>query len=149
MSWTPPKPPTDDEHGHPLVAAYLQALGDADLDGMLALFAPGAMVHSPLYGDLPATEFYPALFADTASAELTLLGTMHGTSVEGRALLSFLFHFDWRLPGGTAAPFDVIDIAEIDDDGLIARVRIIYDTVDVRPAFEADTGKASTRPSIG
>ena len=54
------------------------------------------IVHSPLYGTLPATEFYPALFADTGAATLTLLGTMRGTSVEGRALLSFLFHFDWR-----------------------------------------------------
>jgi len=136
-------------HEHPIVAAYLRALGDADLDGMLALFAPGAMVHSPLYGTLPATEFYPRLFADTGSATLTLLGTMRGTSVEGRALLSFLFHFDWQLPNGTAAPFDVVDIAELDDAGLIADIRIVYDTVDVRPAFEADTGTASWRATTG
>ena len=94
-------------------------------------------------------EFYPTLFADTSSASVTLLGTMRGTSVEGRALLSFLFHFDWVLPGGTPAPFDVVDVAELDDDGLITSIRIIYDTVDVRPAFEADTGKTSGRPSIG
>ena len=35
---------------------------------MLALFADGAIVHSPLYGTLPAAEFYPTLFADTSSA---------------------------------------------------------------------------------
>jgi hypothetical protein len=133
--------PTD----HPIVAAYLQALGDRDADAVLALFADGAVVHSPLYGTLPATEFYPTMFADTASAKLTLLGTMRGTSSDGRALLSFLFHFDWVLPGGTAAPFDVVDVAELDDDGLISSIRIIYDTVDVRPAFEADTGKRSQR----
>lgn len=132
-------------HDHPIVAAYLHALGSADVDGMLALFAPGAVVHSPLYGDLPATEFYPTLFADTASATLTLLGTMRGTSMKGRALLSFLFHFDWRLPDGTDAPFDVVDVAVIDDDGLIADLRIVYDTVLVRPAFEAATGKKSRR----
>lgn len=131
---------------HPIVAAYLRALGDADLDAMLALFTPDAVVHSPLYGMLPASEFYPALFADTASATLTLLGTMRGTSVEGRALLSFLFHFDWVLPDGTPAAFDVVDIAELDDDGLISSIRIVYDTVDVRPAFEAGTGKSSRRP---
>jgi hypothetical protein len=130
---------------HPIVAAYLRAVEDGDVDAMLALFADGAIVHSPLYGTRPATEFYPALFADTSSAALTLLGTMRGTSSDGQALLSFLFHFDWVLPGGTAAPFDVVDVAELDDDGLISRLRIIYDTVDVRPAFEADTGKASSR----
>jgi hypothetical protein len=112
---------------------------------MLGLFTPDAVVHSPLYGTLPAAEFYPKLFADTGSATLTLLGTMRGTSVDGQALLSFLFHFDWVLPNGTAAPFDVVDVAVVDDDGLISSIRIVYDTVDVRPAFEADTGRSSNR----
>ncbi len=132
--------------GHPIVAAYLQAIRDGDAEAMLALFADDAVVHSPLYGTLPATEFYPALFAETSSATVTLLGTMRGTSVEGRALLSFLFHFDWVLPGGTTASFDVVDVAELDDDGLISSIRIIYDTVDVRPAYESATGTESVRP---
>lgn len=125
-----------------LVARYLHALGSADLAGMLALFAPDAVVHSPLYGPLPASEFYPALFADTEAAELTLLGTMRGESAAGRPLISFLFHFDWILPGGTPAPFDVVDVAELDDSGLIRSLRIVYDTVDVRPAFNAATGSS-------
>ena len=128
-----------------LVPRYLRALGEADLPGMLELFADGAIVHSPLYGDLPATEFYPALFADTGAAELTLLGTMRGESVTGGPMISFLFHFDWMLPGGTHAPFDVVDVAELDDSGRIASLRIVYDTVTVRPAFESDTGKSSVR----
>ena len=136
---------TERPNDHPIVAAYLRAVEEADLDAMLALFTPDAVVHSPLYGTLPAAEFYPALFADTGSATLTLLGTMRGTSVNGAALLSFLFHFDWVLPNGTAAPFDVVDVAELDDDGLITGLRIVYDTVDVRPAFEADTGRTSRR----
>jgi ketosteroid isomerase-like protein len=130
-----------------LVASYLTAVENADLDAMLALFADDAVVHSPLYGTVPAVEFYPQLFADTGSATLTLLGTMRGTSVEGRALVSFLFHFDWILPGGTAAPFDVVDVAELDDSGRIRSLRIVYDTVDVRPAFEADTGRPSVTPA--
>jgi len=128
-----------------LVARYLRALGDADLPAMLGLFADGAIVHSPLYGDLPATDFYPALFMDTGAATLTPLGSMRGESRSGRPMVSFLFHFDWVLPGGTRAPFDVVDVAELDDAGLITSLRIIYDTVHVRPAFEADTGKSSSR----
>ena len=126
-----------------LVARYLAAVEAADVPGMLALFTPDAVVHSPLYGDVPAAEFYPQLFADTGAAELTLLGTMTGESVLGRPLLSFLFHFDWTLPTGTRAPFDVIDVAELADDGRIASLRIIYDTVDVRPAFEKDVRRRS------
>jgi hypothetical protein len=126
-----------------LVARYLAAVTASDLEGMLSLFADGAVVHSPLYGDLPATDFYPALFADTGAAHLTLLGTMHGASTAGRPLVSFLFHFDWTLADGTAAPFDVVDVAELDDAGRITSLRIVYDTVSVRPAFEKATGQTS------
>ncbi|MET8559007.1 nuclear transport factor 2 family protein [Streptomyces sp. NPDC004959] len=129
-----------------LVSAYLSALERADAEAVLELFAPGAMVHSPLYGPRPATEFYPELFADTSRADLTLLGVAEGRTQQGAALISFWFHFDWRLPSGAAAPFDVVDLAELAEDGRIATLRIVYDTVDVRPAFERETGR-SWRPT--
>jgi hypothetical protein len=128
-----------------LAERYLAALGSSDLQRILALFTPDAVIHSPLYGEVPAREFYPRLFADTAAADLTLLGTMRGDSVAGRPLVSFLFHFDWTLPDGTLAPFDVVDVAELDDAGLISSLRVIYDPVRVRPAFEAGTGTSSVR----
>jgi ketosteroid isomerase-like protein len=130
-----------------LVTAYLAALEAGDTEAVLALFTPDARVHSPLYGPQPATDFYPALFADTSRSELTLLGVTEGTSREGAPLVCFWFHFDWRLPSGVAAPFDVVDVAEMAEDGRIATLRIIYDTVDVRPVFEAETG-GSWRPTV-
>ena len=129
-----------------LVSAYLSALERADAEAVLELFAPGAMVHSPLYGPRPATEFYPELFADTSRAALTLLGVADGRTQQGAALISFWFHFDWRLPSGAAAPFDVVDLAELAEDGRIAALRIVYDTVSVRPVFERETG-SSWRPT--
>ncbi|MFF4410806.1 hypothetical protein ACFY2W_16155 [Streptomyces sp. NPDC001262] len=47
-----------------------------------------------------------------------------------------------RLPSGAEAPFDVVDVAELADDGRIATLRIAYDTVDIRPAFEAEKGSS-------
>ena len=66
-----------------LVSAYLSALERADVEAVLELFAPGATVHSPLYGPRPATEFYPELFADTSRAGLTLLGGGGGPDPAG------------------------------------------------------------------
>jgi ketosteroid isomerase-like protein len=129
-----------------IVASYLTALEHADLDGLLKLFTPDAVVHSPLYGPMPAAEFYPALFADTGESHLTLKGTMEGRSEGNARLLAFWFRFDWRLPSGRQAPFEVVDLAELSDDGHISSLRIIYDTVDVRPAFEAETAN-SWRPA--
>ncbi|MEV8360392.1 nuclear transport factor 2 family protein [Microbacterium sp. NPDC076895] len=117
-----------------LVREYLASLEAADADRVIALFAPGGIVESPLYGTMPAAEFYPALFADTASSRLTLRTTMTG-STEGRAVVSFWFDFDWTLSTGEPAPFTVVDVAELDEHGLIERLHIVYDTHPIRDAF--------------
>lgn len=129
-----------------LAHAYLAALEAADEARVLALFAADAVVHSPLYGPVPATEFYPALFRDTSRAALTLHGVTSGTSPKGTPLVGLWFHFGWRLGDGRDAPFDVVDMLELNPDGHIASLHIIYDTVEVRPAFEASTGQPSWRP---
>ena len=128
-----------------LVQTYLRALRTADTGLALGLFTPDAVVHSPLYGPTAAADFYPALFADTTGALLTLHSVMQGVDQDGARMISFFFHFDWRLPSGLPAPFDVVDVARLAPDGRIDRLHLVYDTVRVRPAFEADTGRPSWR----
>ena len=125
-----------------LVATYLRGVTDGDVAVLLRLFAADAVVHSPLYGPLPPAEFYPQLFADTGAAVLTLKSVLRGADMDGTPTVAFWFHFDWRLPSGAAAPFDVVDMARLDDDGRITELHLVYDTVDVRPAFEAETGSS-------
>ena len=128
-----------------LVADYLRGVTTADVALVVDLFAADAIVHSPLYGAVSPQEFYPALFADTSQANLRLKSVMTGLDQHQRRTVSFWFHFDWRLPSGVAAPFDVVDVATLRADGKITELHIIYDTVDVRPAYEADTGRMSWR----
>jgi hypothetical protein len=126
----------------PLIAAtYLTALENEDVDTVLALFRPGALVHSPLYGSMPARQFYPSLFTDTRRARLHLYGV-----AEGDHLTAIWFRFDWTLPSGQPAGFDCVDMLTLDDDALIRELHIIYDTITVRPAFERETGQ-SWRPA--
>jgi hypothetical protein len=132
-----------------LVDAYLRALTTADAESAVSLFTEGGVVHSPLYGPRPAADFYPALFADTSQASLTLKGVMRGEDLTGAAIVSFWFHFDWRLASGAAAPFDVVDVATLSGEGRIKDLHIVYDTVDVRPAFEAEVGRSSWRRADG
>jgi hypothetical protein len=115
-----------------VVDEYLRAVEGRDIARLLPLFADVALVHSPVYGTVPATVFYPRLFADTRAATLTLRATLGGPG-----LVAFWFDFDWTLADGTPAPFEVVDIAELDGAGRIRALHIIYDTVRVRPAFEA------------
>lgn len=97
----------------------------------------------PPHGPLPATESYPGLFADTDRPVLTPLGT--ATAADGAALVTSWFRFEWTLASGTGTAFDVVDLAQLDDAGRIMELRIGYDTVDVRPAQEATTGRPSYR----
>jgi hypothetical protein len=130
-----------------LVADYLHALRTADAGLAVSLFTEDGIVHSPLYGPQPAGVFYPALLADTSQANLTLKCVMSGADQAGQTTVGFWFHFDWRLLTGAAAPFDVVDVATLAPDGKIKDLHIIYDTVDVRPAFEVEVGRASWRRS--
>lgn len=114
---------------------YLAALEAGDVQRILTLFTADAVVHSPLYGEMPASEFYPALFADTAESKLTLKTVLHGDH-DGSPTVAFWFDFDWTLANGSPAPFSVVDIAKLNADGLITELHIIYDTAAIRPLFE-------------
>jgi SnoaL-like domain len=128
-----------------LVTTYIRALTTADAGLAVSLFADDGIVNSPLYGPRPARDFYPTLFADTSQANLTLKSVMSGQDQASHTTVSFWFHFDWRLPSGTSAPFDVVDVATLGSDGKIRELHIFYDTVDIRPAFEVEVGHPSWR----
>lgn len=118
-----------------IVDSYLAALASADLEAVLALFSADGIVSSPLYGDLPAREFYPVLFADTAESVLTLRQTLHNTDGVDSSV-AFWFDFAWTLADGTPAPFTAVDIAELDETGRITHLHIVYDTHPIRAAWE-------------
>jgi hypothetical protein len=115
-----------------LVEAYLGALSSADAELAISLFAADGIVDSPLYGQQAASDFYPALFADTAASVLTLRKTLLSADA---ATLAFWFDFDWVLANGTPAPFTVVDVAELDKNGLIQRLHIVYDTHPIRDSW--------------
>ena len=116
---------------------YLGALGRADLGAMLGLFGPGAMVDSPLYGPMPAAEFFPALFGVTRESRLTRRGVLQGMGADGTALVSIWFRYDWQLADGERVSSDVVDVLELTPDGRIGTLHIVYDTAGAtRAAFE-------------
>lgn len=124
-----------------LVTNYLEGLAAGDAEGVVSLFATDGVVHSPLYGSLPARNFYPALFADTKESRLTLRTTMAG-ALNGRPVISFWFDFAWTLASGEPAPFTVVDVAELDEDGHIVDLHIVYDTALIREAFNRQHRRA-------
>lgn len=124
-----------------LATEYIAAIEAGDADRVLALFSADAVVHSPLYGSSPAAEFFPKMLGDTARAELGLLGAANGSTPDGTPLAIWFFRFDWTLAsGGDVIGADMVDIAQLDDEGRIADLTIVYDTHDARPVFRSATG---------
>jgi ketosteroid isomerase-like protein len=121
-----------------LAREYLDAVEAGDADRLLDLFAADAVVRSPLYGELPAAEFFPRMLGDTARAELELLGAAAGATVGGGRLAIWHSRFDWALAGGgDIVGADMVHVAELDADGRITVFTIVYDTAAARPVWTA------------
>lgn len=114
---------------------YFKGLETGNLNMILSVFAGNAMIHSPLYGDVPAAEFYTKLFADTRQSDITLLNIFDSTENNYTAAVHFKYH--WILADGTPTHFECVDVFKFDETGKVADMTIIYDTAKLRPAFEA------------
>ena len=100
----------------PVLRRYLAALDAGSADDVLACFAPGGEVVSPLYGTLPAARY---------------------VDPDDDREVALAFHYAWVLGDGTPAPFDVVDLVTLTDDReRIARLIICYDTAPLRSSWE-------------
>jgi hypothetical protein len=113
---------------------YLSNLEKGDLDGILSLFAQSALVDSPLYGIMKASEFYGKLLDDTQSSVLRLDGVFPEEETKRIALL---FDYHWTLASGQTVDFKVVDILEFNGELQIEKLTIIYDTVVSRKLLKA------------
>jgi hypothetical protein len=113
---------------------YLKGLAQADLEGILLLFSPEAEIQSPLYGKMMATLFYRELFKDTQSSEVRLKDVLTN---ENNLSACLFFAYTWTLASGTKVEFEVIDYMQLNKDGLIELLQIVYDTRHSRYAYEA------------
>ncbi|MDM8540252.1 nuclear transport factor 2 family protein [Desulfococcaceae bacterium HSG9] len=117
-----------------LCKQYLDALNEGNLEKILSLFAPDAVVVSPLYGEILATTFYTDLFADTNRSETKLLNIFD--SVGDNSSVALHFHYSWTLKNGKVVNFECVDIIEITPDTKkINKLEIIYDTAPLRADF--------------
>ena len=127
-----------------IVTSYLKTLESRDLEGLLALFTPDAVVHSPMYGKNSARKFYTDFFVDSKETNVTLLGFFdQGQGTDGKPLVGYWARFDWVLASGAHAPFDVVVVMELDDRDLIEALHIVMDTAFIRGVFEKETGRTS------
>lgn len=114
-----------------LCQSYLDALNEGSLEQVLGLFTENGVVDSPLYGEMPATDFYKALFADTSKSETSLLNVF----LPAQDGLSVALHFNyvWTLHSGKVVDFECVDVFHVNaSKDKFTKLKIIYDTHMIR-----------------
>lgn len=116
-----------------LIQTYLRGLEEGDASGIISLFSSDGVVHSPLYGQQAAGDFYHKLFQDTRQSAITLLHIFQETQQADVAAAHF--RYDWLMKDGTPCSFECVDVFYLDPEGKIREMHIIYDTQATRTAF--------------
>ena len=109
-----------------VATSYLQFLENGEIDKVIELFDENGIVESPIYGVKKASVFYRELQNDTSKSELELKGIFEQNNSNTIALY---FLYKWTLKNNKIVEFDVVDIIDINTEGKITKLKIIYDTV--------------------
>jgi hypothetical protein len=117
-----------------LCTRYHAALEAGNLQAVLALFDPEAVIVSPLYGTVEAGKFYARLFADTCRSVTKLLNIFYAGNDSPSVALHF--HYSWKLQRGKTVEFECVDVFELSQDRTrFKKLTIIYDTHPLRADF--------------
>lgn len=112
------------------VHAYLERLAASDVAGIVALFGPAAQVHSPFLGVMAPQPFFETLRARSRRSTIEDAEVFVSGSGARRAIA--LFTYRWELADGLELDFRCADVFDFDEDGLIERLAIVYDTAPIR-----------------
>lgn len=112
------------------VHTYLARLSASDAPGMAALFSPVAQIHSPFLGIVAPRPFFETLVASSRRSTAEDADVFVNAGGARRAIA--LFTYRWELVDGTELRFQCADVFDFDEDGLIERLTIVYDTAPIR-----------------
>ena len=117
-----------------VIRSYLARLAKADYAQLLELFADGATVSSPLYGEMSASDFFKQLFEDTIGSKINLEGIF--VQLSDPNIYAAHFIYDWKLRSGEAVSFRCMDVFRFADRSeKIRHLTIIYDSSRTQDAF--------------
>ncbi len=116
-----------------IIRDFYQHFEKLDLAAVLALFAPHAMVDSPTLGKMEAPAFYRELFSKSKGFKVILKDIFVNPDKPHRAAV--FTNFTWQTKHGDKNTFEGIVIFEMNPQGKIQNVQIIYDAQQAREAL--------------
>lgn len=115
-----------------VIRQYMEALAKCDLDGLCKLFTPEAKVYSPLLGWIEPRIFFEKMC--TLSDIEKSYQVPHNTlmSTEGKPTMIKHFTYHWATKDGSSTTFEVCDVFEFNEESLLTKETILYDTYQLR-----------------
>ena len=114
------------------VRAYFKAVESGNYDQIIKLFSKYAVVDSPIYGKMQASEWAKDLLKDTAKSKITVMDIFQSDKFGSVAAR---FNYQWILKNSKFTSFEGVDLFQLSPDGLIDKLKIVYDTAQVRDAL--------------
>lgn len=113
--------------------AYVDRANAGDAAGLIALFAPDAVIEDPIGSPLKTGADIPAWFADTVAFDtrITPVAPLRGSHAD-EALL--IFDVEFTPPGGERMRIRSADACTFNDAGLITSLRAFWGPDDIEPA---------------
>ena len=114
------------------IQKYMESLAKFDVDGLNSIFTEDAQVYSPLLGWLSTKVFFEKMhkIADPEKSSQIPHNTL--ISSEGKNTIAKHFTYNLVLKDGRKTSFEAVDIFEFNDQNLITKETIIYDTHQLR-----------------
>lgn len=118
-----------------VIQEFYREFESMNLKGVVAFFAPHAMVHSPVLGKKDPQAFYAELFSLTKAIKINLKDIFVNPDKPHRAAAYLTFTMETKKRESMS--FDGVVIFELNAQGKIQSVEIIYDAERARKAMAA------------
>ncbi|WP_420381804.1 nuclear transport factor 2 family protein [Novosphingobium sp.] len=115
---------------------YVARINSGDAEGVLALFAPEAVIEDPIGSAIKTGDELASWFANTVaySTRITQVAPLRGSHAD-EALL--VFDVEFTPPGSPRLRIRSADAFRFRADGLIVSLRAFWGPEDLQPAFPA------------
>jgi steroid Delta-isomerase len=115
--------------------AYADRINQGDQDGVLALFAPGAVIEDPVGSPPKSGDDLPAWFSDTVAfkTEIRPVAPIRGSHANAAALV---FDVTFQPPEGPRLLIRSLDVCTFDAEGRITSLKAYWGPEDVEPATD-------------
>jgi len=112
--------------------AYVDRTNAGDAAGLVALFAPNAVIEDPVGSPIKRAEEIAAWFADSVAfgARITPVAPVRGSHSNAAALA---FDVEFTPPGAGRLRIRSLDVCTFDDAGRITSLRAYWGPDDVEP----------------